>query len=715
MNASFDDRIQSLFQQVADHHHVVLEKALALASQAHEQQQRASGEPYVTHVVAAAEILADLRMDHETICAALLHDVVEDTAVTLDMVRDQVGDTVASLVDGVTKLNSLDDLSVGDDALADSEAESLRKMLLAMAQDVRVVLIKLADRLHNMRTIRYLGIEKQRQIAHETMEIFAPLANRLGIWQIKWELEDLSFRILEPDTYMQLAGQLERKRVEREAMIEEAIGIIAERLQQEGMSADIKGRPKHIYSIWKKMNRKNLPFEELFDVQAIRILVDDVTASYTALGIVHGQWKHIPREFDDYIANPKENGYQSLHTAVIGPGGHSLEVQIRTHEMHQYAEYGVAAHWRYKEQSSHDDRMQHEINWLRQMLEWKDEENQAEDFIDRFKAEVFQERVYVLTPQGNIIDLPAGATPIDFAYHIHTQVGHRCRGARVDGKMVPLTHVLNNGDKVEVLTAKEGGPSRDWLNPHQGYIVSARARSGIRHWFRQQDYDRNQSDGRQVLEKELKRVGLDISSIKDMPERFNLKNEDDLMAAIGRGEITAIQLVNQLKPQILEDRIKATPIKNNFTGDGQDVMVAGVGKLLTEIATCCKPVPYEPIIGYITRGSGVRIHRQDCTNIINLSDEQRARVIDVAWANQPDNRYTVGLRIKAYDRSGLLNDISNVISKAGVNVRAVNTRTDEDDGLAYMQIVTEISDLNQLMQVLNRVEQLPSVIEAVRE
>jgi GTP pyrophosphokinase len=715
MNAPLDDQVQQLLTQAGEEYRPQIQKAYELAAKAHLNQERASGEPYVSHVLAVACILAELRLDHESICAGLLHDTVEDTPVTLDEIRQELGNPIADLVDGVTKLNSLGELHVGEEALAASEAESLRKMLLAMAQDVRVVLIKLADRLHNMRTARYLSEARQKKLAAETMDLFAPLANRLGIWQIKWELEDLSFRILQPETYQQLAKQLERRRAEREAMISEAVSLITEKLEQHGIQAEISGRPKHIYSIWRKMKRKNIPFEELFDVQAIRILVHDVTASYTALGIVHGQWKHIPREFDDYIANPKENGYQSLHTAVIGPGGHPLEVQIRTYEMHQYAEYGVAAHWRYKEQASHDDRMQHEINWLRQMLEWKDEERHAEDFIDRFKAEVFQERLYVLTPQGNIIDLPAGATPVDFAYHIHTQVGHRCRGARVNGKMVPLTHNLENGDKVEILTAKEGGPSRDWLNPHQGYIVSARARSSIRQWFRHLDFDRNQQDGRHIIEKELHRVGLDLSDIRDLPGRFNLGSEEDLYAAIGRSEITASQVINQLKPRILDRKVKVMPVARNFTADGQDVIVAGVGKLLTEIATCCKPVPYEAIIGYITRGSGVRIHRQDCPNVLNLTDEQRGRLIDVAWANQPDNRYTVGIRITAYDRAGLLNDISHVIAKEGVNLRAVNTHTDEEDNLAHMQIVTEITDLNQLMQVLNRVSQIPSVIEAVRE
>jgi len=710
-----DEWLQSLTGDYNAEHKVVIRQALDLAVRAHTGQSRVSGEPYISHALAVAEILSGLRMDYETVCAAILHDVVEDTDITLDQIHEQFGEAIASLVDGVTKLDNLKGIDLQDHHIARAQAESLRKMLLAMAQDVRVVLIKLADRLHNMRTLKHLPDAKQRRVANETMEIFAPLANRLGIWQIKWELEDLAFRVLEKDTYHRLASQLESKRHQRESMINEAIQLIQDRLADQGIEANIKGRPKHIYSIWRKMQRKGLPFEQLFDVQAIRILVDDVTACYTALGIVHGQWKHIPQEFDDYIANPKENGYQSLHTAVIGPGGYALEVQVRTYAMHQYAEYGVAAHWRYKEQASHDDRAQQEINWLRQMLEWKSEEGHAEDFIDRFKAEVFQERVYVLTPQGTIVDLPMGATPIDFAYHIHTQVGHRCRGARINGKMVPLTTILANSDKVEILTAKEGGPSRDWLNPHAGYLISARARSGIRQWFRQQDFDRNVQDGRAQLEKELSRVGLKLSDTKELPEQFNFKTADDLYAAIGRGELSPMQLIHVLQPRILEEKNVVRPSRpQGTTVSGQDIVVGGVGNLMTQIARCCKPVPYEPIIGFITRGSGVRIHRQDCANMLNLNQDQRSRLVSVAWAHQPDSRYTVAINITAYDRSGLLSDITNVLAKESINVRSVNTYNDEDN-IAHMKIIVEISELDQLVRVLNRVAQIPSVLEAVRD
>jgi GTP pyrophosphokinase len=729
-NLMDDEQITQWMQRVIEPnlpaHAGIIQKSLELANTAHADQVRASGEPYINHVLAVAETLADLRMDYETVCAALLHEVPgraihtadeasEDSRFTLEQVCQQIGDPVCQLVAGVAKLDELRTGAEGDVLMEASQAESLRKMLLAMAQDVRVVLIKLADRLHNMQTVGHLPESQQKHLAAETLEIYAPLANRLGIWQIKWALEDLSFRVLHPESFRKLASALDRKRHEREAMIAEVSSQVSELLKKEGIAADIKGRPKHIYSIWRKMQRKNLPFEQLFDIQAIRILVDDVAACYTALGIVHSLWKHISQEFDDYIANPKENGYQSLHTAVVGPDGHPLEVQIRTYEMHQYAEYGVAAHWRYKEQASHDERMQQEINWLRQILEWRDQEQGAGDFIDRFKAEVFQERIYVLTPQGRIVDLPSGATPIDFAYHIHTQVGHQCRGARVNGKMVPLTHVLRNGEQVEILTSSQGQPSRDWMNPHLGYTVSARARSSIRHWFRQQDYDRNLNDGRIMMDKELHRVGLKQSDIKAIHAHFNFNSIDDLYAAIGRGEVTPLQVINAMKPSILkqENLVQRAPKKDSYES-GQNVIVEGVGNLLTQIANCCKPVPYEPIIGFITKGSGVRIHRQDCSNIINLDTEKRQRLIDVSWSHHIDTQYTVDIDILAYDRSGLLRDITNVFANDNINVRAVDTRSIAEDNTARMRLTVEITDMDQLIRVLGRIAAIPSVFEVQR-
>ena len=485
-------------------------RAISLAKQAHSNQTRASGEPYLTHAIAVSEIVSGLRLDAESLAAAILHDVVEDTDVTLEDVAEVCGSEVAHLVDGVTKMRVIGEYKQDVDSARKEKvkAESLRKLLLAMAEDVRVVLIKLADRLHNMRTLKHLSEEKQRRIARETMDIYAPLANRLGIWQIKWELEDLAFRYLDPITYKQVAHFIDERRIDRQKYIDKVIAILEKELGSTGVRADIRGRAKHIYSIWKKMKRKGLTFHDLYDVRAVRVLVDSVADCYHVLGIVHSLWPHIPKEFDDYIATPKENLYQSIHTAVVGPEGKTLEVQIRTYDMDKHAELGVAAHWRYKEGGKQDKDFEEKIAWLRQLLEWKDEEADAGDFIDRFKSEVFQDRVYVLTPEGEVVDLAQGATPLDFAYHIHTEVGNRCRGAKVDGRIVPLIYELKSGEQVEILTTKHGSPSRDWLNPHLGYLKTSRARSKVRHWFSQQDQQQNLSDGRSILDKELHRLGV---------------------------------------------------------------------------------------------------------------------------------------------------------------------------------------------------------------
>ncbi len=486
-------------------------RACRFAERAHAGQSRASGEPYFQHAAAVARILAELKLDHEAIAAAILHDVVEDTATTLDDVRREFGSRVARLVDGVTKMKVIQEYkgAAGQSGRREhAQAESLRKMLLAMAEDVDVVLIKLADRLHNMRTLGALAEEKQKRIARETMDIFAPLANRLGIWQLKWELEDLSFRYLEPAAYKQIAQLLAEKRIDRERYIEALCARLAEELARAGIDAEVTGRPKHIYGIWRKMRRKGKDFAQITDVRGVRVLVATVRDCYAALGVVHSLWQYVPGEFDDYIATPKENYYRSIHTAVLGPEGKIVEVQIRTHEMHQQSELGVAAHWRYKENVRADAGFERKLAWLRSLLEWKDEVAEATEFVDQFKSEVFSERVYVFTPKGRIIDLPAGSTPLDFAYHVHTDIGHRCRGAKVDGRIVPLTHKLKTGEQVEVLTVKEGGPSRDWLNPHLGYLHTSRARSKVQHWFRQQNYELSVADGRSALERELHRLGL---------------------------------------------------------------------------------------------------------------------------------------------------------------------------------------------------------------
>ncbi|MDX2458003.1 MAG: GTP diphosphokinase [Gammaproteobacteria bacterium] len=699
----------------------VLKKAADWASTAHHDQQRASGEPYYSHVLAVAEILKSLNLDYETLAAAMLHDVVEDTAVTLDDVRSEFGTVIAHLVDGVTKMERIGEFQPLDQEgnQGHAQVESLRKLLLAMADDVRVVLIKLADRLHNMRTLQHLEGERQRRIAQETLDIYAPLANRLGIWQIKWELEDLSLRYLEPDAYQQLASQLDEKRADREQYIKYVVDTIAGELRKAGIKASISGRPKHINSIWQKMQRKQVSFDQIFDMRAVRILVKEEKDCYAALGIVHGLWRHIPKEFDDYIANPKKNLYRSLHTAVIGPDGHNLEIQIRTEEMHQHAELGVAAHWRYKEGGGTDADHEEKIAWLRQVLEWKDEEDSAHDFVDRFKSEAFHDRVYVLTPQGRIIDLPQGATPLDFAYAVHTEVGHRCRGAKVNGRIVQLPYTLQNGEQVEVLTARQGGPSRDWLNTHLGYLRTSRARSRVRSWFKRQDYEHNLAAGRSILDRELHRLGINDMSMDKLANRFRHTQVDEFLEAVGHGDITAGNLANALNELVprqsaLEIQRPRLARKEHSTTTG-GFKVLGVGNLLTSTARCCSPVPNDPIIGYITRGRGVTIHRQDCGNVLRLQGEDRDRLIEVEWGSASDESYLVDIAVEAYDRSGLLRDITAVLANDKINLNGVNTATDERDGIARMSLTLEIADIGQLSRVLTKIGQLPNVVEARRK
>jgi GTP pyrophosphokinase len=719
-----DDRITAhtldgLIEGRPESDQVLLARAVQLARDAHHGQLRASGEPYYLHSLAVMEILLGLNLDTDTLVAAILHDVVEDSDVTLDDIRAGYGEAIAGMVDGVTKMERIGDFQQsGLDSTNQQQAESLRKLLLAMAEDVRVVLIKLADRLHNMRTLIHLDPARQRRIAQETLDIYAPLASRLGIWQIKWELEDLALRYLEPEVYQSLVKQLAERRVDREKYIKRVIGILQDEMEKAGIKADIAGRPKHINSIWRKMQRKHLDFDQIFDVRAVRILVDTEKDCYAALGVVHGLWRHIPKEFDDYIANPKENLYRSLHTAVVGPDGRNLEVQIRTHDMHRHAELGVAAHWRYKEGGGFDAGYEEKIAWLRQLLEWRDEEHTAHDFVDRFKSEAFQERVYVLTPQGRIIDLPAGATPLDFAYAVHTEVGHRCRGAKVDGRMVPLTYQLRNGQQVEVLTAKQGRPSRDWLNTHQGYLVTSRAKSRVRAWFKHQDYELNVSAGRGILDRELNRLGVSGVSVDKLSDRLGFRRVDELLAALGRGDTTPAQLaqgVNELVPKEQELRPRRSRATKRRAGGDGGFTIQGVGNLLTTTARCCKPVPNDPIVGYITRGRGVTIHRQDCGNILRLQGEDRTRVIEVNWGEQAEDGYQVDIVVEAYDRSGLLRDITAVLANEKINLTSVNTETDEKDGIARMQLTLEISDIGQLSRVLTRVGQLSNVISASRK
>ena len=697
-----------------------IKNALRLAETAHSDQQRASGEPYISHVVAVAEILASLNLDDETVVAAILHDVVEDSELTVADIEAEFGAGVARLVDGVTKMGIIDSqvISRGHTMKEHLHAESLRKLLLAMAEDVRVVLIKLADRLHNMRTLKFLDESKQKRIARETLDIYAPLANRLGIWQIKWELEDLSFRYLDPIAYKTVATQLDERRVDREQYIEKVTGSLNDALERNGIIAQVSGRPKHIYSIWKKMHRKGVAYQDLYDVRALRIIVDDVVQCYAALGVVHTLWRHVPREFDDYIATPKENMYQSIHTAVVGPEGKTLEVQIRTEAMHEHAELGVASHWRYKEGAKHDASFEQKILWLRQLLEWKDESADAGDFIDRFKSEVYQERVYVLTPEGHVLDLAQGATPLDFAYHVHTEVGHRCRGARVNGRIASLTQELKSGDQVEILTTKHSAPSRDWLNPHLGYLKTSRARAKVRHWFKQQDLAQNITDGRSVLEKEVRRLGIGTLAFADLASALRFEGVDEMLAALGRGDITTAQIGHVaselLTPELPEPaELKPTRRRRSVT-DVDNVSVQGVGNLLTRMAQCCKPAYGDPIVGFITLGHGVTIHRRDCRNILKMDDPKRDRLIAVEWTSKTAATYPVDVMIEAIDRPGLLRDITSVLANEHVNVIAVNTRSDKKHNTAQMELTVEIENVGELSRVLTRIGQLSNVYDVRR-
>jgi len=710
--------LESLLQQMPDalsqNGREVIERAYELAEVAHSHQKRVSGEPYIQHCLAVAQILADLRLDSATIAAGLLHDVAEDSIVSVEDLRQDFGDEVASLVDGVTKLGQIDKLSqMSRRDLKDEEAESLRKMFLAMVDDVRVVLIKLADRLHNMRTLDVLPERKQRRIAKETLDIYAPLANRLGIWQMKWELEDLGFRYLNPPKHREIAALLDERRADRERRIAHIIETLEKRLRREGIEAEISGRSKHIYSIYEKMNRKGLPFDQIHDVRGVRIIVNTVRDCYAVLGIVHSLWWPIPGEFDDFIATPKDNMYQSLHTAVVGPDGKPLEVQIRTHEMHRSAELGIAAHWRYKEHAKRDAAFEAKIAWLRSLMDWRQEVTDAWEFIDSLKSDVFQDRVYTFTPKGDIIDLPAGSTPIDFAYHIHTEIGHRCRGAKVNGHIVSLDYQLQNGDQVEILTTKRGRPSRDWLNPHLGYIKTSRARQKIRQWFRRQDRVETVAQGREILERELKRLGLDQKSYEEIATLLKFDKVEDLLAAIGYGDINVQQIAARLIEAEKEEEEPELPEAAPPPPEVSAVTVRGVGDLLTRLAGCCHPLPGDPVVGYVTRGRGITIHRQDCRNILYLED--RERLIEVDWGEDLKQVFPVMIQILAYDRTGLMRDITEIMAGERMNITSANVATHPKDHTAVITATLEISNIVQLSRVLARIEQLPNVFEARRK
>ena len=697
-------------------------KAYQLAEEAHKDQRRVSGEPYILHPLAVAQILADMKIDTTTITASLLHDVVEDTSYTLDDLKKMFGKEVAFLVDGVTKLSRLNYRTKEDQQL-----NSMRKMFLAMAKDVRVVVIKLADRLHNMRTLRYMRSDKQKRIAQETLEIFAPLAHRLGIFNIKWELEDLSFRYLEPDKYYDLVDQMKQKRHVRKEIVNEAIDVLKKALDEDHIHCEINGRPKHFYSIYKKMKKDNRDLSQVYDLFAIRVIVDDVKDCYGVLGIVHSLWKPLPYRFKDYIAMPKPNNYQSLHTTVIGTRGQPVEIQIRTWEMHRIAEYGVAAHWRYKEgnQTANKDAFDEKMGWLRNLLEWQDTSNPKE-FVNALKLDAFSDEVFVFSPRGDVIDLPQGAIPIDFAYRIHTDVGHRCVGAKINGKIVPLDYKLKNGDIVEIITSKVGKPSLDWLN----IVGSSESRSKIRSWFKKENREENIAKGLDALERECKRLGHDWKALNvggrlgRVAKQMNAGSEDDLVAAVGYGGFAVntvlIKLLELHKKDLQKQEEKTNslaaleklktkkPVKHNGTG----ILVKGEPGLLVRLAKCCSPVPGDPIIGFITRGRGVSVHRADCPNVTHGQNDVD-RLIDVEWDYDGNERFEVNMEIVAYDRTGIMAEIMATLAEMKISILSVNAKT-SDTKTVTIHMGISIKDLAQFEFVATKIRRLKDVYAVER-
>lgn len=672
-----------------------------------------------------AEILADLKLDQDSLVAAVLYRGVREGQIQLPAVSQRFGPVVAKLIDGVLRMAAISaSLSPRQSLVLGTQAqvENLRKMLVAMVDDVRVALIKLAERTCAIRAVKSADEEKRNRVAREVFDIYAPLAHRLGIGHIKWELEDLSFRYLEPEQYKQIAKLLHERRLDRERFISDVMNQLQNELKATGVNADISGRAKHIYSIWRKMQRKGLEFSQIYDVRAVRVLVPEMRDCYTALGIVHTLWRHIPKEFDDYIANPKENGYRSLHTAVIGPEGKVLEVQIRTHAMHEEAELGVCAHWKYKgtDVKSGSNHYEEKISWLRQVLEWHEELGDIGGLAEQLRVDIEPDRVYIFTPDGHAIDLPKGATPLDFAYRVHTEIGHNCRGAKINGRIVPLNYSLQTGEQVEIITSKHGTPSRDWLNPNLGYVTTSRARAKIVHWFKLQARDQNVAAGKTLLERELSRLDLPQVDFDKLADKANMRTAEDMFAALGAGDLRLAQLVN-LAQQLVEpergnEQLELIPRKAAGYKPGKrgDIQIQGVGNLMTQMAGCCQPLPGDAIVGYITQGRGVSIHRQDCASVLQLAGREPERIIQVSWGPVPVLTYPVDIIIRAYDRSGLLRDVSQVLLNERINVLAVNTRSNKEDNTALMSLTIEIPGLDALGRLLGRISQLPNIIETRR-
>ncbi|WP_295458718.1 bifunctional (p)ppGpp synthetase/guanosine-3',5'-bis(diphosphate) 3'-pyrophosphohydrolase [uncultured Thiodictyon sp.] len=686
-----------------------------------------TGETHVRHVLSTADILAQLRMDHETVIAALLNGCLGQGESTEAQLADRFSPGIARMVGDLARIRQIASVEAIIAAKDQEEhEENLRRLLLGIAEDVRVVLVVLAERLHLMRAVKNLERKPRERIARDTQRIYAPLANRLGMWQVKWELEDLALRYLEPQAYQRIARAIDERREERQRYIREVIATLERTFAEAGIEAQVTGRVKHIYSIWRKMQRKGVDITQIFDLRAVRVLVDSVADCYAALGLVHGLWHHIPKEFDDYIASPKGNLYQSLHTAVSGPGDKPLEIQIRTHGMHNHAELGVAAHWAYKEAGKGPDaEFQRRVNWMRNFLEIKSEGEDATDILERGRAEFAPTHIYVLTPQAKVIELPKGSTPLDFAYEVHSEVGHRCRGARVNGRIVPLVYRLSSGETVEILTQKNAAPSRDWLSPHHGYLTTSHARNRVRQWFKRQDYDLHCQAGRAALDRELVRLGIaEKPQFDQLAPHFNFKRGDDVLAALGRGDLTVGVVARQVgdprtpdgrpegRGEVPEQRPRP-PAKPK--SGARDVVVEGVDDMLTQIAHCCKPVPSDPIVGYVTRGRGITVHRRDCPNVRHLPLEETERLLRVRWADQGvDAIYPVDLLVIAADRKGLLRDITSVFADADIDVLGVNSHSERSTDTAAMRFTVEVHDMAHLEWVLAKLAQTPDVLEVRR-
>ncbi|MFT6906592.1 MAG: GTP pyrophosphokinase [Oleiphilaceae bacterium] len=674
-----------------------------------------------------AQILVELELDQNAIIAAILYRAVREGKVSLDKVRQDFGSETARLIDGVSQMAAISATHkpFKGSVLGQTQGQidNVRKMLVTMIDDVRVVLIKLADRTCAIRAVKNATPEKRQRVAIEVFDIYAPLAHRLGIGYLKWELEDLSFRYLHDSAYKKIAKLLDEKRLDRDSFVKRVTEKLELELENAHLHGEVAGRSKHIYSIWRKMRRKNLDFSEIYDIRAFRILVPSVQDCYAVLGVVHSLWRHIPYEFDDYIANPKENGYRSLHTAVIGPEGKVMEVQIRTKEMHEESELGVCAHWRYKgtDVKSRSSGYEEKINWLRQVLEWQEEVGNASEIASQLSSDVGEDRIYVFTPNGHVVDLPSGATSVDFAYRVHTEVGHACRGAKVNGRIVPLTYPLKTGEQIHILTSNKPAPSRDWLNSSLGYIKTSRSRAKIVHWFKLQDRSQNIIDGRILLEDELKRLSIGEVDYPELLEQTQFPVIGDLFAAIGAGDVKPTHIAHiaqkllQPKEQQLSLRLSSPKVRETNSSGRDDVRIKGVGKLLTSIAKCCQPMPGDDITGYITIGRGVSIHRQDCMNLLQLEDMEPNRIIEVSWGNESDTSYGANIEVQAYDREGLLRDITTVLANEKANVTGVNSFSDAQENTAVINVSMEVNSLDALGKVLAKIKQLPNVIDAKRK